>query len=216
MSEMDKSFQQGSYANMKKIVALTLLALFLAAPVAIAADALPLTVAGITLGKDVKEYSKLCNMKNASLSPDAPFLTDAHLEADAIPGIRGGSIIYANCEDVGKVVRVKLKFFDRSQRFFDKLVKEYKKAYGDPNSYEGDAFKNVIAWRWNFVRDGEKVSVLLMWSRKNDIRPGVSIKMSLDSKIESEYKCYKKKFAAIQAKKGGPSMVKDIDFFVAK
>ncbi|QJB56402.1 hypothetical protein [Pseudodesulfovibrio sp. zrk46] len=201
---------------MKRIVALALLLLLFSVSAAMAGNGLPMSVAGITLGKDIKGYAKCCNMQLASPMPDAPFLSEVHLDGDYLPGVRGGSLTYGNCDNAGKVVRIKLKFHDRSMRLFDKLLAKYKKAYGNPDSYEGDAFKNVIAWRWNFSQDGQKVSVILMWSRVKELRPGVSIKMSLDSMIESEYECYRVQVDRLKAKKGGVTKIENLDEFVAK
>jgi len=200
---------------MKKIVALILMILALSAPSAFAADGLPMTLAGIKLGTDIKQYSSFCNMHLASPSPDVPFMSETHLVPGFISGIRGGSLGYANCSNLDKVVRIKLKFYDRSQELFDKLLKKYKKAYGNPDSYEGDAFKNVIAWQWNFNHDGQRVSLMLMWSRKLEIRPGVSIKMSLDSMIDSEYECYKVKMDS-HPESDEKTKIRNLADFIAK
>lgn len=200
---------------MKQFLFSLFLAVVLACP-AFAADGFPLSVAGITLGKDISEYTSCCEMKLAHPMPDAPYLTEVHLTPDFVPGIRGGSLTYGNCVDKDKLVRIKLKFHDRSQKLFKKLLKQYEKQYGDPDSYQGDAFKNVIAWQWTFTRGDEKVDVLLMWSRDMAMRPGVSIKMSLSSQIEEEYNCFEKQFERQEAAKGGPSQIESLETFVPR
>jgi len=199
---------------MKKITVLLLMAVLLSTSAAFAAEGFPLTLAGITLGQDVSKYSSCCNMEFASPMPDAPFLSEAHLKADLVSGIRGGSLTYANCNEVGKLARIKFKFHDRSQKLFDKLVKKYTAAFGEADSYQGDTFKNVIAWQWDFAKGDETVTLLLMWSREKDLRPGVSIKMTLSSLVDSEYVCFKKKFDRLEKSKGGSSKIKALSDFI--
>lgn len=201
---------------MKKILLLALLTLLLSATTAPAGTSLPKTLAGITLGTDVSQYTKCCDMNLASPIPDAPFLTEVHLTPDFVPGVRGGSLTYANCDRTGDVVRIKFKFHDRSQRLFNRLVDKYTDAYGKADSYQGDAFRNVIAWQWEFTEGDERVTLLLMWSRDKEMRPGVSIKMTLSSLFESEYHCFKQKFDRIERKKGGPSRIKNLNEFVPR
>lgn len=201
---------------MKKILALTLISLFLMASTAFAGKGFPLTLAGITLGGDMEQYTSCCDMDLSSPMPDAPFLKEVHLKADFIPGIRGGSLTYANCGEIGKIARIKLKFHNRGKGLFKDLLERYTDAYGKPDNYAGDAFRNIIAWEWNFTRDDERLTLLLMWSREQEMRPGVSIKMTLTSLVDREYACFKKKFDNQERKKGGPSKIRDIGDFVPK
>lgn len=200
---------------MKKILVITLAALVLTAASAFAGNTFPDTLAGFKLGEDINQYESFCNMHEANAMSDAPFLTEVLIKPDVLPGVRGGSLNYGNCQNKNKLVRIKLKFNDRSQKLFEKLLKRYKRAFGDPNGYKGDAFKNVIAWEWIFTnRDGEKMNVLLMWSRDNEIRPGVSIKMTNVSLYDQEYDCYKARDYGF--KKGKGSKIKSLEMYVPK
>lgn len=201
---------------MKKILALTLFSLLIMAPAALAGKGFPLTVAGITLGSNVEQYTACCDMDLSAPMPDAPFLKEVHLKPDFVSGIRGGSLTYANCGEPGKLARIKLKFHNRGQDLFHDLLDRYTAAYGKPDNYAGDAFRNIIAWEWNFKRDDERLTLILMWSREKEMRPGVSIKMTLTSLVDSEYACFKKKFDNQERKKGGPSKIQDINDFVPK
>lgn len=201
---------------MKKIFVFTLVMALLFASAAFAGTGFPRTLAGVTLGQDVQEYSRLCDLKLASPMPDAPFMSEVHLDPDSIPGIRGGSLTFGNCAAPGKLLRIKLKFHDRSQGLFKKLLEKYQNTYGKPDSYEGDAFRNVIAWQWNFINGDQKVTLLLMWSREKEMRPGVSIKMTYASMVDTEYECFNAQFDAIEKSKGGPSRIKRLDDFIAK
>ena len=201
---------------MRKLAALTLTVLFLAASPAFAGKGFPLTLAGFTLGEDVREHAACCDLDLASINPDAPFLTEASLKADFVPGVRGGSLTFANCKDKDRLVRIKIKFHDRSMALFEALLDKYKKAFGEPDSYQGDTFRNVVAWQWDFSKGDQKASVLLMWSRDKETRPGVSIKMTLDSLLDSEYACFKAKLDQAERKSGGPSAVKNLNAFVPR
>jgi len=201
---------------MKKLAVLCLLALCLAAVPAHAGKGFPRSLAGMTLGENVHQYATRCDLKLASPIPDAPFLTEMHLKSDCLDGVRGGSLTYANCKDKDRLVRIKLKFHNRGMALFEQLLDKYKKDFGEPDSYQGDTFRNVIAWQWNFTRGAEKVSLLLMWSRDKEMRPGVSIKMTLDSLLDSEYDCYKDQFDQQEKQRGGPTAIKDVNEFVPR
>lgn len=216
MSAVDKSLLRIGVFIMKKIFAFTILALLLTASAVFASEALPKTVAGITLGTDVKQYSECCDLKLDTPIADAPFLNEMVIKNDAIPGIRGGSIIYGNCKNEGKVVRIKLKFHNRGKGLFNQLLEKYEDIYGKPDSYKGDAFKNVIAWEWNFIQGDERVDLMLMWSRDKEIRPGVSIKMTYTSLLEDEYACFKEKMNKLATGRGGPSKIKNLNDFVPR
>ncbi|WP_419785796.1 hypothetical protein [Pseudodesulfovibrio sp.] len=201
---------------MKKTVALVVLLLLLAASSAFAGRGFPLTLAGFTLGQDIDKYSDCCDKLSATPIPDIPFLSEVHLKSDILPGIRGGSLAFANTRDKDRLVRIKLKFHDRGTALFDKLLAQYKKAFGNPDSYQGDTFRNVIAWQWDFSKDGQRVCLVLMWSRDNEIRPGVSIKMTLDSLLDSEYEYFKKQTEQLEKKRGGPSRVQNLNDFIPR
>lgn len=203
---------------MRKMNALALFFLLLFAPAALAAEEVPKTLAGMTLGESVHNYMQLCNMRMASTIPDLPFLSEVHLDPFAIPGIRGGSMTYANSTPGKELVRIKLKFHDKSQDLFEELLAEYKEKFGDPDSYRGDTFRNVIAWQWDFAKRGERVSLLLMWSRDPQLRPGVSIKMTFESLFKKEYKDFKTRYdRSARGKKGEEHFdIRNIDEFVPR
>lgn len=201
---------------MKKIILCVLATVLLAAPCAFAAQGFPTSLAGFTLGADVEEYDDFCELDKAVPVSDAPFLSEALIEPDALPGVRGGSLSFGNCGDKDKLVRIKLKFHDKNQKFFDKLHKKYEKAFGKPDRYLGDAFKNVIAWEWQFKNDkGEQIFLILMWSRDKEIRPGVSIKMTHQSLMDAEYQCYREEHLE-NGGKGQRTRVRSLDKYVPR
>jgi hypothetical protein len=205
---------------MKRIYSLTLALLLIFPSLALGAEGFPRTLAGITLGDNMDQYADLCKGGISTPMPDAPFLSEIHIDPDSIPGIRGGSITYTNSTPYKKVVRIKLKFHERRQDLFEELLERYQKAYKKPDSYRGDSFRNVIAWQWNFTQDKEQIGLLLMWSRERQLRPGVSIKMTLDSLVDAEYKAFRarnrKMNKGSRDGKEGPSRIKNLDEFVPR
>lgn len=201
---------------MKRPSAFIVLALILLSAPCLAAETLPLTLSGFTLGKDIALYRSYCDTGQELALSDSPFLSEMNLRPDAVPGVRGGSLTYGNCLGDRKLLRVKLKFHDTSQKLFNALLKKYTKQFGEPDNYQGDTFKNVIAWQWNFSRGEEAVSLLLMWSRDKEMRPGVSIKMTLESLLDAEYACYKAAFDKREKDKGGTTAIRNLDDFVPR
>lgn len=148
---------------------------------------------------------------------DAPFLSEVRIKADALSGVRGGSLSFGNCKNLGSLVRIKIKFHNHSKKLFNRLLDKYKDSFGNPDNYLGDAFKNVIAWEWLFENDkGKKISLVLMWSRDKEIRPGVSIKMTQLSLLDEEYDCYKTQFEQTGKGARARTTVKDSNTYVPR
>lgn len=201
---------------MKKAILLSLVLVSLFSATAFGAEGFPTSLAGFHLGAMVEEYKDFFEYDKGLPVSDAPFLSENLLKEDALPGIRGGSLAYGNCLVKGKLVRVKLKFHDRSQGFYKKLKARYIDQFGKPDQYMGDAFKNVIAWKWVFEKDGEKISLVLMWSRDKEIRPGVSIKMTNDTLMDKEMECYRETVMHKGMGKGMSTKVHSLDLYVPK
>lgn len=165
------------------------------------AEEVPRTLAGVTLGEDFSKYENLCRMDFFGNSSDILFLKEAPLKHGAIPGIRGGDLYTTTCAHPNKVVRIKLKFMDRSKDLFEDLLKRYKKRYGDPDSYKGDAFRNVIVWEWVIKDDTRNVNLTLTYSIDPEFRPGVTVKMTDVTMLREDYKCYLAKHPGKKRKK---------------
>ena len=158
---------------------------------AMAGKGFPTSLAGFTLGEDLSKYSDCCDPSELIPVSDTPFLSEVLIHPDYLPGVRGGSLSFGNCENKDALVRIKLKFHERGKGLFEKLLARYEKRFGEPDRYVGDAFKNIIAWEWLFRNgEGEQVSLVLMWSREMRMRPGVSIKMTHLSLMDQEYHRY--------------------------
>ena len=183
---------------------------------ALAAEGFPTTLAGFTLGDSAERYEDYCREGEPIPVSDAPFLSESLLKTENLPGIRGGSLAFGNCESEGRLVRIKLKFADHGQGLFNRLYDRYESRFGKPDKYLGDAFKNVIAWEWNFTDGkGGRVSLVLMWSRDKEIRPGVSIKMTQETMMDEEFKCYKASRKGAMGKMG-KTKIGSLDAYVPR
>ncbi|EGB15075.1 hypothetical protein DND132_1869 [Pseudodesulfovibrio mercurii] len=199
---------------MRRILLLIVTLTALCATPALAGEGFPTTLAGFTLGESVERYEDYCHMERAIPVSDAPFLSEVLLKPGALPGVRGGSLAFGNCKSEGRLVRIKLKFYERGQDFFSRLNDRYEAVFGKPDKYLGDAFKNVIAWEWLFTNGkGQRVSLVLMWSRDKEMRPGVSIKMTQETDMDEEYACFKTEHEE-PMEKMGMSKVRSLDAYV--
>ncbi len=201
---------------MKRII-LSLSVILLFSSSAFAGEDAPLSLAGIHLGDDFHKYEHLLRMEHAGAMADAVFLNEALIRTGAIHGVRGGSVIWGNCANSGKVLRVKIKFADTSEELFKKLLVRFEEHFGEPTRYQGDSFRNVIAWEWEIADDdGRHVRIQLMYSVDPSVRPGVSIKMTDQTLLDLEFACYKKKYREKYRREEKAGKIDDLDMFVPK
>ncbi|WP_045220971.1 hypothetical protein [Desulfonatronum thioautotrophicum] len=161
------------------------------------------TLAGIELGSEMDHYWHLVYRDTATEHPDVLFMKEAKLKPWVIPGVRGGSLSYTACRDEELVSRVKIKFAERSESLFrdlfadptEKLFRDlnrmYRERWGRPDQWLGNPFNTIQAWKWILGKDGpEQVEVVLMYSKVEDVRPGVSIKMTHTTLWDEERACW--------------------------
>lgn len=117
------------------------------------------------------------------------------VEIKPIQGIKSGLIAYATCTAPGQIVRIKLKYQDASKKFFEKLLKEIKAKFGEPNEYRGDPFHILISWKWSFVdENGNRISLTVQHnSLDTEEKVGNAVKLTMTSLIEEDQNCYKTK-----------------------
>ncbi len=156
------------------------------------------TIAGIELGTKMEHYWNLLYEDTATELPDVLFMKEVKLMPGAIPGVRGGSLSYSVCSEEKRVARVKLKFVDRSEDLFKNLNQLYRKRWGSPDQWVGNAFRTIQAWLWLLGDKDDRVEVILMHSKLDDMRPGVSIKMTFLSLWEEERICWEREMERIR------------------
>ena len=120
----------------------------------------PSGIAGFVLGENVDKYKDRLKMNTAMSDRYDQYYEE--VETVDIKCFKNGQIIYGTCLNPGQIVRIRFKYLNSSRDFFDDLLQQYKKKFGEPNSYVGDPFHIVIAWKWNFTDEKDnKISLVL-------------------------------------------------------
>jgi len=144
----------------------------------------PSTLAGFTLQESIEQYG----LKDHHHFLNEIIVTD-------LEGFRKGFITYGTCDKPGKIVRIKMKYEDRSYKFFNTLLDLYKEKFGKKPEFSGDTFGNVKSWKWAFTgKDGQRISLTLQHNlRDADESIGNTVKLSLPDQIIAERECLNKK-----------------------
>jgi hypothetical protein len=176
----------------------------------------PRSLAGFTLGTSIEGLADKVEMDSALRIRYMPYMEE--VKTRSIPGFKSGLIYYGTCVNPGRIVRIKLKYMDSSERFFKQLLKRYKAKFGDPDEYRGDPFHILIAWKWSFTdKDNNRISLILQHNTQNiDQKMGNAVKMTVTSMIEEEQRCFAKKHPHLDLEKTpqkkGPVKVKPDDW----
>jgi hypothetical protein len=163
----------------------------------------PQQIAGIKLGANIDQYKDILQMNTALPVRHMEYLSEVELKP-SFEGYRSGYMFYGNCDKPGRIVKVKLKYERGDQAFFDDLLKQFKRKFGEPDQYRGDAFRAFVAWKWSFTdKDKNKISLILQHNSSDveEYTTGNSIKLTVTSLIEKEAKCYEEKNP--ETKQGG-------------
>jgi len=173
----------------KKIFVLINLAIFFIVGICLAGEA-PHQIGVFVLNKDISELKEYVIMETAL--PIRHMENIEEVEIKPIKGIKSGLIAYATCAAPGHIVRIKLKYKDSGKKFYEKLLKEIKKKFGDPDEYSGDPFHIVISWKWAFVnKKNERITMTLQHNTMDtEEKIGNSIKLTNRGLIEEDGKCY--------------------------
>jgi hypothetical protein len=158
--------------------------------ISLAADA-PQQVAVFKLNSNIADVKDYVIMETAL--PIRHMENIEEVEIKPIKGIKSGLIAYASCTAPGHIVRIKLKYKDSSKKFFENLLKQVKKKYGEPDDYRGDPFHILIAWKWSFIdKDGHRISLTLQHNSQDaDEKRGNAVKLTMTNLIEEDQRCYK-------------------------
>lgn len=157
----------------------------------------PYQVGGFSLGKDIRVCQDLVKMGTVLPIRYRSYLKE--VEIKAAPGFKSGLIQYGTCAEPGRVVRIKLKYKDKKKKFYQQILKKFKKRFGEPDEWRGDPFHVVIGWKWSFKDGANKISLILQHNTMDaDEKLGNVVKMTLTSAIKAEHNCYvaKQKAAA--------------------
>ena len=144
-------------------------------------DQVPISIAGIVLGSDVKSY---------------PDIIDSNFMKEVVVtnwhGFRKGIISYGICLNKDTILKIDMKYEDKSKNFYNTLLKKIKSQYGDPDTWSGDSFGLKYIWKWHFMDKGKnRVTLKLQYNGKDSNETiGNMIKLSYPDKIADERRCF--------------------------
>ena len=170
--------------QLKCFFIMTILFIAVSLPGVVRADVeMPLSVGGFTLGTSIENY----NFVSQENFVEEVIVTN-------IKGFRKGYIMYGACESPGEILRIKLKYKDKSVKFFNQLLEQYKKKFSSKPKFTGDSFGLLKAWKWSFNNDdGVRVSLVLQHNLKDaDESIGNMVKLSFPDRLIAERKCSNK------------------------
>jgi len=176
---------------MKKIVCSWILSLIWVPALALAAA--PHQLVGFVLNQKISAFEDRILMDTALPVRYAENIEE--VEIKPTQGFKSGLIAYGTCSKPGHIVRIKLKYADASKKFYEDLLKQFKKSFGEPDEYRGDAFKIVIAWKWSFVdEENHKISLILQHNAMDeDEKIGNAVKITDTTLMEEDLDCYRRK-----------------------
>ena len=176
----------------KYLLLSTLGAILILSPQYVSAQEAPHEIAEFTLGKQISAFVHLVNMETSLPLRHREFLRV--VETRDIPGYQSGSITFGDCADLGRIVRIKLKYDYASKEFYDKLLERFKQRFGKPDNWRGDPFHVIICWKWAFQdKNNHRITLHLQHSMDEEYKFGNSIKLTNTTLMEKERACYKKK-----------------------
>ena len=145
------------------------------------AEDAPHEVGGIVLGSHIDSYPDIIKhnfMKEV-------VVTDRY-------GFRKGIISYGVCKYKKEILRIRLKYEDKSKSFYKTLLAKYKEKYGQPDSWQGDSFGMLHVWKWYFIdKDKNRVSLNLQYNAKDpDETMGSVVKLSYPDRVKEEQICF--------------------------
>lgn len=181
------------------------------------ADPIPRQIAGIELGANIKQYEDILQMSTALPIRHMEYLSE--VEMKPIEGFRRGYITYGNCDEPGRIVKIRLKYERADKEFFNELLERFKKKFGANAEYRGDAFRTFIAWKWTFTdKDKNRINLQLQHNSEDnddDLTRGNSVKLVILTLSGKERMCYEKQHPEETqgaGKRTGEKSGKQIDF----
>ncbi|GBC62443.1 hypothetical protein DENIS_3415 [Desulfonema ishimotonii] len=181
---------------MKKIIVSWVLGQLLMLSGLCFAQQAPHRLGGFVLGDDIAKYSE--KLKTDTCIPIRHMECISEVETQPVEGFKSGLIYYGSCTGQKQIIRIKLKYENPSEKFYNELLGRFKKRFGEPDEWKGDPFHIVVAWKWYFTdKDKNKISLILQHNTKDEEeKKGNSVKLTLTSLMEAERRCFRQKKAA--------------------
>jgi hypothetical protein len=156
----------------------------------ISSAAAPKSIVGIALGTNINEISDKVDMSSALPLWRSEYLAKVSLKP--IEGYRSGYVVYGNCKNKGRIVRVKMSYADDSEDFYNRLHSVLEKRYGKPAEWRGNPFGTLKIWKWS-LKDADKNSVSIIIERyvgdDDSFTPGNSIRLTHTTLVDEEKTC---------------------------
>jgi hypothetical protein len=161
-------------------------------PAICAADA-PHKLGGFVLGGKIDDFSD--KIKQGTELPVRYAESLKEVEVQKIPGFKTGLIYYGTCDRRSIILRIEFKYDDPSEKFYEELLKRFKKRFGDPLEWRGDPFHVEVGWKWKFVdANNNDISLILKHNtRDEEKKEGNSVKMTMWNLMNEEIRCHKEK-----------------------
>lgn len=177
------------------------LSLYLAAMITLVSSGVcfaqaPHEIAGFVLGKNIDEFKDRLDMSTELSIRYRESLRE--VEIKPIVGFKSGLITYGTCANPGQIIRIKLKYAESSKKFYETLLKRFKKKFGEPSEWRGDPFHIFLDWKWSFTdKDGNRISLHLQHNTRDDEEKiGNALKLTSRTALEAEWKCHEEKTAS--------------------
>jgi hypothetical protein len=163
--------------------AIILSLLLLLLPTAISAKEIPSGVGGFVLGSNVTDYP---DIEYSNFLKEV-VIYDWH-------GFDKGIISYGICAAPGEIVKIRLKYEDSGKKYFNLLLKKFRKKYGKPTEWKGDSFGILHIWKWKFVdENNNRIHLVLQHNTKNpNENIGNMVKLYYPDSIIREQACFAK------------------------
>ncbi len=168
------------FQYLKKLISISLIILFLGYG-QLSAENVPHEIAGISLGSNVNNYPDLIT---SNYLKDV-VVTDWH-------GFRKGVISYGMCLSKDIILKIDMKYADKSKSFFTKLLKRFRHKFGEPDIWNGDSFGVKFIWKWQFIdKENNRINLKLQHNSKDSNESiGNMLKLSYPDKINKERQCF--------------------------
>lgn len=153
----------------------------------------PRELAGFILGGSLSECDDRLRME--TVMPVRHLECIKEVEAKPIPGFKSGLLYFGDCIGTPRILRIKMKYADGSDKFFEVLMKRFKERFGEPDEWRGDPFHIVIAWKWYFEnKRGDRITLEIQHNAKDmAAKMGNSVKLTYASLMDAEEACFREK-----------------------
>ncbi|MBU2490260.1 MAG: hypothetical protein KKA60_12790 [Proteobacteria bacterium] len=151
----------------------------------------PGELAGFEMGVPVWDFKDRLFLDEALPVRFAESMKEAEIRP--IKGVKSGTVCFGTCALEGRITRIKLKYEDSSEAFYDKLYKRFLKRFGKPGEWRGDPFHVFVAWKWSFRDEkGHRISLILQHNTEDsDRKTGNAVKLTDWTLYEQEVACHK-------------------------